>query len=89
MFSLLFSTKQYLCKLNQIKLRLQWKNRALNNQPIQLHTEVLVVTDLSVYQSHQRFARTTDMNMTFAHMRLYYAHYMNGVSILISIHRLL
>ena len=68
-----------------IKSRLHSENRALNNQPIQLHVEVLVITDSSVYKKHQTYAGTTDMNMTFAHMRLYYAHLINGVFILISI----
>ena len=65
--------------------RLQGQSKALNNQPIQLYAKVLVVTDLTVYQSHQIYARTTDMSQTFAHMRLYYAHLINGVLILILI----
>lgn len=56
--------------------------RALNNQPVQLMAELLVVTDLSVYIKQQKFIGTTDMNTTFEIMRVFYAHLINGVYIL-------
>lgn len=55
------------------------KKRALNGQPIELNAEVLVVAELTVYESMQYFLGTTNMDQTFASMRLYYAHLMNGV----------
>lgn len=59
---------------------MQSQAKSLNGQPIQLNAEVLVVTDSTVYHSHQAFAGTTNHDATFEHMRLYYAHVINGVN---------
>lgn len=50
--------------------------------PFELYCELLIVTDLSVYEDHKIFAQSTDQNLVFLHMKAYYAHYANGVIIL-------
>ena len=51
-----------------------------NSQPIPLYVEVLLVADLSVFNDHKQFAGTNDTNQVFMHMKIYYAHLMNGVN---------
>lgn len=55
------------------------RKRALNGQPISLNVELLVVTDLSIYNEHVRYAGTTNQNLVFLHMKIYYAHLIHGV----------
>ncbi|CAF0730548.1 unnamed protein product [Brachionus calyciflorus] len=56
------------------------KKRALNGQPITLNVELLVVTDSTVFNTHQKFAGTSNTEIVFLHMRHYYAHLMHGVN---------
>ena len=53
----------------------------MNGLPIGLYVELLIVTDLTIFEDHKRFAQTSDTNLVFLHMRTYFAHYINGVSI--------
>ena len=53
--------------------------RAVNGQPVNLYVETLIVTDLTVFEDHKRFAQSTDTNVVFQHMRIYFAHLINGV----------
>lgn len=53
--------------------------RSNNGVPFDLYLEVLAVADHSVYDDHQRFAQTTNMNLVFIHMKAYFSHYFNGV----------
>lgn len=59
------------------------KKRTLNGEPVQLYVETLIVTDLSVYNDHQRITKSTDQNVVFQHMKLYFSHVINGVNKLI------
>ena len=54
--------------------------RSLNGQPFNLFIELLVVTDLTVFQDQSTFAQSTDTNIVFTYMKAYFAHYINGVS---------
>ena len=46
-----------------------------NKKPLSLYVEKLIVTDPSVYADHQRFANTTNQDLVFLHMKIYFAHY--------------
>lgn len=59
------------------------KKRTLNGEPVQLYVETLIVTDYSVYNDHQRITKSTDQNVVFQHMKLYFSHVINGVNKLI------
>lgn len=52
----------------------------LDGQPINLFVELLVVTDLTVYEYHRRYIGTEDQGVIFSQMRIYYAHLINGVN---------
>lgn len=56
------------------------KRAQSNGQPFKLYVEVLVVTDHSIYEDHQRYARSNDSNIVFLHMRTYFAHFINEVN---------
>ena len=47
----------------------------VTKQPIDLYVELLVVTDSSIFNDHQRYANTTNKDLVFLHMRIYFAHY--------------
>jgi hypothetical protein len=59
------------------------KKRSLNGEPVQLYVETLIVTDVSIYNDHQRITKSTDQNVVFQHMKLYFSHVINGVNKLI------
>lgn len=48
--------------------------------PFELYLDLLVVTDLSIFEDHKKYAGTTDTNKVFLYMKAYYAHLINGVS---------
>jgi hypothetical protein len=48
-------------------------------KPIVLNVELLLVTDLSIYEDHKRYSGSTDPNTVFLHMKIYYSHLFNGV----------
>ena len=57
----------------------KFQKRGING-PVNLNVELLVVTDSTVFQTHQRFAGTSNTEIVFLHMRHYYAHLINGVN---------
>ena len=54
--------------------------KQFNREPINLYVETLIVTDYSVFKSHQDFCKTTDTSKIFQHMRVYFTHLINGVT---------
>ena len=48
--------------------------RSTSGGPINLYVETLLVTDCSVYADHQIFANSTDQNVVFSHMKIYFGH---------------
>ena len=58
------------------------KARSIYGQPVSLFVETLVVTDESIYNKHRILSGSTNQNVIFEHMRIYYAHSFNGVSIM-------
>ena len=56
------------------------------SEPNTLFVEILLVTDSSVYNDHERFAGTKDKNTIFMHMKIYFSHLMNGVQALIKVY---
>ncbi len=55
------------------------KNTNGTSQPVVLHVEVLLVADVSIFNDHKAFAGSSDVNQVFMHMKIYYAHLINGV----------
>ncbi|RNA00332.1 A disintegrin and metallo ase with thrombospondin motifs 1, partial [Brachionus plicatilis] len=55
-------------------------SRAVDGEPIVADVETLVVIDPSIYEDHKEFLQTNDQEIIFDHIRLYYAHTMNGVN---------
>lgn len=55
--------------------------RSNNGVPFELYVETMVVTDKSIFDDHKRFAQTDDNAKVFLHMKAYFAHFMNGVSV--------
>ncbi|CAF0955496.1 unnamed protein product [Brachionus calyciflorus] len=53
--------------------------RAVNNQPVVFTVEILAVVDPSVYNLFKTFLNTTNDDLIFENIRVYYAHVMNGV----------
>ena len=41
-----------------------------NELALQLNCEILIVTDLSVYEEHKRFSQSSDRNQVFLHMKV-------------------
>lgn len=71
-------------------LRLKWKqknnqddssnnNRTKKSKPFHLNIELLVVTDLTVFNDHKRYANTNNTDVAFLHMKIYYSHLILGV----------
>ena len=56
--------------------------RAVNGQPLSLYVETLLVTDVSIYNDHVVFSGSTTPATVFQSMKIYFAHVMNGVSII-------
>lgn len=56
------------------------RQRAFNGQPIVADVETLVVIDPTVYQDHKKLLNSSDDSKIFEHIRVYYAHTMNGVN---------
>lgn len=63
-------------KLNEKNVEKEKKiqKRAVNGQPINLYVEMLIVADCSIYDDHQRFANTTNQDLVYLHMRIYFSH---------------
>jgi hypothetical protein len=55
------------------------KKSANSTQPISLYVEMLLVADVSIVNDHKQFAGSNDLNQVFMHMKIYYAHLINGV----------
>lgn len=53
------------------------KKRAASNSAF---VEVLIVTDSTVFNDHSRFVNSTDIDIVFQHMRIYFAYLINGVN---------
>ncbi|CAF0922549.1 unnamed protein product, partial [Brachionus calyciflorus] len=51
-----------------------------NGEPLYLFVELLVVTDSTVFQYHKNFMGSSDQNLIFSQMRIYYAHLINGIN---------
>jgi hypothetical protein len=49
-------------------------------EPVKLYVKLLVVTDPTVFYDHQRFAQTTNTDLVFLHMKIYFAHLINSVN---------
>lgn len=54
--------------------------RSVNDSPVELNVETLLVVDPTVYQDHKKYLKSTDDNLIFDHIRVYYAHLFNGVN---------
>ena len=66
--------------MSEVTKRAKPKKRAsLNNQPINVYVEVLIVADLSIYNDHIKSSRSTVQAEVFKEMRIYYAYLLNGV----------
>ena len=37
------------------------------------------MTDISVYNDHEQFSQSVDLNMVFLHMKAYFSHLISGV----------
>lgn len=59
---------------------LKKNSRAVNGEPVVADVETLVVVDVSIYEDHKEYLKTTDQERILDHIRLYYAHTMNGVN---------
>ena len=46
------------------------------------YVEHLVVCDVTIFNEHSRFVQTNDKDVVFENMRIYFAHVINGVSII-------
>jgi len=57
------------------------RKRSLNGQPVQLYVETLPVLDQSLYLAHQGYSGSTDQNIVFQHMKIYFSHVFNQVFI--------
>ncbi len=55
------------------------KRMKRSDEALQLFCEVLVVTDLSVFEDHLRFSGSSNREKIFLHMKAYFAHLINGV----------
>ena len=47
---------------------------------LDLYLELLVVTDVTIFNDHKKYLQTTDDDLIFIHMSLYFYHYINGVN---------
>lgn len=47
--------------------------------PREFNIETLIVTDLSVLKQHQDYAKSTDNNLVFQQMKIYFSHVLIGV----------
>jgi hypothetical protein len=56
------------------------KKRAVNGNPVQAYVEYLVVTDVTIYNDHSRFINSTDPNLIYQHIRIYFAYLVNGIN---------
>ena len=56
------------------------KARSVAGQPLSLYVETLSVTDESIYNKHKILSGSSNQNVIFEHMRIYYAHSFNGVN---------
>ena len=54
--------------------------RSIAGQPANLYVETLIVTDESIFAKHMALSGSHDPNAIYEHMRIYYAHSINGVS---------
>ncbi len=52
----------------------------MNGNPVQANVEYLVVTDASIYNDHSNFINSTDPNLIFQHIRIYFAYLVNGIN---------
>ena len=62
-----------------IKKRSSRVRRERNGQPFNLNVDLLIVTDMSVYEDQMIFAKTNNKDLIFLYMQAYYAHCVNGV----------
>ena len=56
-----------------------FKTKGFKGQPIQLYVEILPVLDQSIYLAHQTYSGSTDENILFQHMKIYFSHVFNQV----------
>ena len=59
------------------------KKRDASQQRVDLFIEYMIVTDTTIYNDNVRYAQTNDTNLVYLYMKAYYAHFANGVTILI------
>lgn len=55
------------------------RKRSVNGAPTVLEVETLIVTDLTIYNKHKTLTNSTDPNVIYAQMRIYYAYLLNAV----------
>ncbi len=67
--------------MKNVKIEEFISKRSLNNQPVNLYVETLLVTDLTVYNDHSRWTGSTDQSVIFQSMKIYFAFIFNGVKL--------
>jgi hypothetical protein len=58
-------------------------SRSLLGQPLQLYVESLIVTDETIYQRFQEILNSTDQDLIFETMKIYYSFLVYGVLLII------
>jgi predicted ATPase len=53
--------------------------RSLLGQPLQLYVESLIVTDETIYQRFKEILNSTDQDLIFETMKIYYSFLVYGV----------
>ena len=57
------------------------RSKRSSQQPISLSVELLIVTDLSIFNDHRRFLNSTNnTDIIFLNMKVYFAQYVNAVN---------
>ncbi len=75
--------------MNQTKIlrNLSHKNvrhsRSLLGQPLQLYVESLIVTDETIYNEFKKILNSTDQDLIFEAMKIYYSFLVYGVLLII------
>ena len=53
--------------------------RTVTSKPINLYVELLLVTDKTIFQDHQVYAQSDNIDLIFSNMKIYFSHFFNGV----------
>ena len=57
-----------------------YRRRAADPLPAKAVVEYLIVADASIYNAHSDLIDSTNQDLIFHHMRIYFAHLVNGVN---------